>query len=94
MRKIAANDTGLPVPDTEQLVHDLRQIRKLIATDAPLTPESRISPGARVRIKSGSMAGLEGVVVKRQGRDWLMVSVTFLQQGASVKLEDYQLEEI
>jgi transcription antitermination factor NusG len=84
----------LAVPDTRQLVHDLRQIQRLIELDAPLTVEARIEPGRRVRVRSGSMAGLEGTVVKRRGRDWLVVAIEFLQQGASVLLEDFQVEPL
>ena len=84
----------LKVEDECRLVHDLRQIRQLIELDAPLTIEARIEPGQRVRVRSGSMAGLEGVVVKRRGRDWLVVAVEFLQKGASVLLEDFQVEPL
>ncbi|MEX0679286.1 MAG: transcription termination/antitermination NusG family protein [Pirellulales bacterium] len=84
----------LQVPDGAQLVHDLRQIRHLIELDAPLTVEARIEPGRRVRVRSGSMAGLEGTVIKRRGRDWLVVAVEFLGQGASVLLEDFQVEPL
>src|SRR6478672_1706650 len=71
----------LAVPDAGGLVRDLRQIRHLIELDAPLTIEARIEPGRRVRVRSGSMAGLEGTVTKRRGKDWLVVAVEFLQQG-------------
>ena len=37
---------------------------------------------------------LEGIVVKRRGKDWLVVAVRFLQQGASVLLEDFQVEPL
>ncbi len=84
----------LSVPDGRQLMRDLRQIRQLIELDAPLTIEARIEPGRRVRVRSGSMAGLEGTVVKRRGKDWLVVAVEFLQQGASVLLEDFQVEPL
>lgn len=84
----------LPVPDAGRLVHDLRQIRHLIELDAPLTVEARIEPGRRVRVRSGPMTGLEGIVVKRRGRDWLVVAVEFLGQGASVLLEDFQVEPL
>jgi transcriptional antiterminator RfaH len=84
----------LSVPDGAQLVRDLRQIRQLIELDAPLTIEARIEPGRRVRVRSGSMAGLEGTVVKRRGKDWLVVAVEFLQQGASILLEDFQVEPL
>jgi transcription antitermination factor NusG len=84
----------LSVPDGVQLVRDLRQIRQLIELDAPLTVEARIEPGRRVRVRSGSMSGLEGTVVKRRGREWLVVAVEFLGQGASVLLEDFQVEPL
>jgi transcriptional antiterminator RfaH len=84
----------LRVPDSQRLLHDLRQIRRLIELDAPLTIEARIEPGRRVRVRSGPMAGLEGTVVKRLGKSWLVVAVEFLQQGASVLMEDFQVEPL
>ena len=42
----------------------------------------------------GPVHTLDGVVLKRHNGDRLLVSVRFLQQGASVALEDYQVEEI
>jgi transcriptional antiterminator RfaH len=82
----------LAVSDGIRLLADLQQIHRLIESDAPLTPEARIQPGRRVRVRSGAMAGLEGIVIKRRRKEWLVVSVEFLQQGVSVLLEDYQVE--
>jgi transcription antitermination factor NusG len=84
----------LAVPDGTALVRDLKQVHRLLANDAPVMPESRLEPGQRVRVCSGSMLGLQGTVVKRRGRDWLVVAVEFLQQGVSVLLEDFQLEPV
>lgn len=82
----------LPVADTERLTRDLKQIHRLIAAEAALTPEARLEPGMRVRVKSGSLAGLEGVVVERRGEERLLVAVEFLQQGVSVQLDDFLVE--
>ena len=84
----------LDVDDAEQLLHDLRQIRRLILSDKPMTPEARIQPGTQVRIRTGPLAGMEGVVVKRRGGDRLLVVVKFLQQGASIQIEDFQVEAV
>ncbi len=84
----------LPVVDASQLIHDLRQIHQLIESGAPILPESRLHAGMRVRIRSGVLAGLEGVVIRRQGEERLLVSVSFLQRGASALLEDCQVERI
>ena len=84
----------LVVPDAKRLVDDLRQIRRLILADVPLTPESRIQPGTPVRVRSGSLMGVEGVVVRRENQRRLLVAVRFLQQGASLLLDDFQVEAI
>ena len=84
----------LEVEDAEQLVFDLRQLRQLITADAPLTVESRLAAGQRVRVRHGAFADLEGTVLKRRGRTRLLVSINFLQQGASVEIDDFLLEPI
>jgi transcription antitermination factor NusG len=84
----------IEVKDPERLIRDLARIKRLIESEAPLTPESRIEPGRRVRIRSGLLAGLEGTVVRRRGVDRLLVAVEFLQRGASVQLDDFQVEAI
>jgi hypothetical protein len=37
---------------------------------------------------------LEGTVLVRRGKTRLIVSITFLQQGASVEVDDFNLEPI
>ena len=76
------------------LVDDLRSIKRLIDTDQPLTPEARLEPGQLVRVRSGALRGLEGTVVKRSGEQRLLVAVRFLNQGASIELEDVDLERL
>lgn len=84
----------IPVVNPERLVFDLRQLRQLIAAKAPLTVESRLAPGKRVRVRRGLLAGIEGTVLRRQGQTRLLVSVDFLQQGASVEIDDFLLEPL
>jgi transcriptional antiterminator RfaH len=84
----------LAAADSAGMTRDLGQIQRLIAADAPLWPESKLEAGERVRIRSGPLVGLEGVVIDRQGARRLLVSVEFLQQGASVQMEDFQVERV
>ncbi len=84
----------LPVNDGQRLIADLRQIERLIQTDVPLTAESRLQAGRKVRVRGGAFAGVEGVVLRRRGETRLLVSVNFLQQGASVEIEDFRLEPL
>ena len=84
----------LAVPDAAALVVDLRQIRRILQSELPVLAESRLEAGARVRIRSGPLMGLEGVVIKRHGQDRLLVAISFLQKGASVLIEDFVVEPI
>jgi transcriptional antiterminator RfaH len=84
----------LPVVEGAALTKDLRQIQRLIAASVPLTIESQIEAGTAVRVKTGTFRGMEGVVISRQGKERLLVSVRFLQQGASLALDDFEVERI
>jgi transcription antitermination factor NusG len=81
-------------PDQDRLRRDLAQVQRLIAAKADLTLEPRLSPGQRVRVKSGSFMGIEGVVEARRGACRLIVEVSFLQQGVSVEIEELLVEAI
>ena len=84
----------LPARPGQGFAQDLFNIRELIRAGAPLTLESRLAVGQRVRVKSGALMGLEGVIISRRGEDRLLVGMRFLQQGASVLIQDYQVEPI
>ncbi len=84
----------LSVSDPQQLIFDLEQIRRLIASNAPLSVEQKLAPGNRVRVKQGALMGLEGTVLVRRGVTRLLVRVNFLQKGASVEMDDYLLEKL
>lgn len=84
----------LAVADGEELLRDLRQIHRVIESGKPVLPESRIEPGTPVRIRTGLLAGIEGVVVKRRGGERLLVAVRFIQRGASIELEDFEVEPV
>jgi len=84
----------LEVEQQERFRADLGRISQLIASNAPLTVERRLECGDRVRVKAGPLAGLEGQVIKRQQRSRLLVVVDYLQQGASVQIDDFLLEPI
>lgn len=83
---------AIRVPDGEQLWENLRTVHRLIKIGRPMTPEARLQQGDRVRVRSGVFAGFEGVVIRRQNEVRLLVTVDFTQHGASVLLDDCQLE--
>ncbi|OYP37328.1 transcription termination/antitermination protein NusG [Rhodopirellula sp. MGV] len=82
------------ITDVDMLLTDLSQVSDLINIGAPMSIEERISPGQQVRVKNGPFAGFEGVVIRRDQETRLLVSVRFMDQGVSVKLDDCQLDPI
>jgi transcriptional antiterminator RfaH len=82
----------LRTEDQDGLHRDLQQVRRLTESGLPLYPESKLEPGTPVRIVKGSLTGLTGEVITRQGRHRFQVSVDFIQKGVSVELEADALE--
>jgi transcriptional antiterminator RfaH len=78
----------LPVANQEGLRHDLRQIRQLIASNAPLTVEGALTPGVPVEITAGPLAGLKGKIRRGASGCRFVVEVDFIQQGASVLVDE------
>ncbi len=82
------------VSERDQFLADLRQIRAVIETDVPLTPEGKLETGHRVRVRSGPFARYEGIVIRRAGRTRLLLTLRFLEQGVSMELDEALLEPI
>jgi transcriptional antiterminator RfaH len=84
----------LPVPDQELLVRDLRQVARMLASGLPVLHEPCYPVGTRVRIKDGPLSGLVGRIVRRGKRNQFSALVHFLGQGATIDLEDWQVEPL
>lgn len=84
----------LPIPDPATFVAQVRAIQQMIHCGRPMNIESKLPPGTPIRIRSGPMLGVEGVIIERRGGHRLLLAVDFLQQGASVSLEDWDVERL
>lgn len=82
----------LEVPNQERLRADLQQIERVIASHEPVDLFPRIVEGARCRVVSGSLRGLEGVVLRRRGPWRVYVGVDFLGQSAELEIESALIE--
>lgn len=84
----------LEVSDGDKLLADLRQVRTLIESGLPISPEGEIGPGVPVEVTSGPLSGLTGTVIRSAGGQRFVVRVDFIQQGASVTLDDFALRPL
>ncbi len=99
MERLAAYDSGravgcLDVPNQTGFWQDLQTIERLIESGMPITREDRMGPGDRVVVRSGPLAGLEGTILRLENSRRLLVQVDFIQRGASVLADDFDLEVI
>jgi len=84
----------LEVSDQPSLERDLQQIHTMLSSGLPVEPEPTVPVGSKVRIITGPLTGIEGTVIRRGKRDQFVAVVRFLGRGATVDLEDWQVEQI
>ena len=84
----------LEVGDQEGLERDLRQIDKMLSSGLSVSAEPALPVGAKVRITTGPLTGIVGTVIRRGKRDQFVAVVQFLGRGATVDLQDWQVEKI
>jgi transcription antitermination factor NusG len=60
----------------------------------PCQPWPYLAVGRRVRIKTGPLTGLEGVVARQQSTSRIIVSIDFIQRSVCVELAPCDLEQL
>jgi len=84
----------LEVVDQEALARDLQQIHKMLTSGLVVSPEPTVPVGATVRILSGPLTGITGKVIRRGKHNQFVAVVNFLRRGATVDLQDWQVEMV
>lgn len=82
----------LSVTEYEELVGDLRCIRQMIVAGSEVRPEPKPLVGRMAVVKNGAMKGLKGTITKTLSHHRLTVLVNFMQQGASVIVDEADIE--
>jgi len=82
----------LEVVDQEALARDLQQIHKMLNSGLAVSPEPTVPVGATVRILTGPLTGITGKVIRRGKHSQFVAVVNFLRRGATVDLQDWQVE--
>jgi len=80
------------VTDFELLVADLERIYNVVQAGVPLTAESKLTTGDKVKVRSGPFAGYDGIVIRREGKTRLLLSIRFLEEGVSMAIDEGLLE--
>lgn len=84
----------IEVKDQERLLDELCKIEIALLKGAPLEPHHYVKVGQRCRVLSGSLMGLEGIVIKTKAGARLILQVDILGQAASVEIDTDLIEFI
>jgi transcription antitermination factor NusG len=79
---------GLPSPVSDEEIQALRSVSELPSAQ----PYRFLAVGRKVRVRSGALEGLEGIVVKRKNSIRFIVSVQAIQQSLSVEVSAEDLQ--
>ncbi len=82
-------DAPTPIPDKQIL-----DIKAIMETEVQLDPFPYLKKGRMVRVKSGPLKGLEGILVERKGHYKLVIRIDLLQKGAAAEVYISDIEPI
>ena len=78
---------GTPIPDEQ-----IESLRTAIREKIPCALHPFVSAGKRVRIRGGSLDGVEGILMRQGGDQSLIVSVELLHRSVSIRVEGYDID--
>jgi transcription antitermination factor NusG len=78
---------GTPIPNEQ-----IESLRTAISENIPCFPHAFIKAGRRVRIRGGSLDGVEGILVHQGTDQSLVVSVELLHRSIAIRVEGYDIE--
>jgi transcription antitermination factor NusG len=67
-------------------------VRALLTSEVEYGPHPYLTVGQRVRIRSGALRGLEGILLRVGGGDNLVLSVDLIHKSVILHIDGYDLE--
>jgi transcription antitermination factor NusG len=84
---VGGSGHGTPIPDNQ-----IETVRTLLVNKIPLDPYAFLKVGQRVRVRGGSLDGLEGILIRRNGNRRLVISVEHLERSLAINIEGLEVE--
>ena len=86
---VMMNGTLVPVPEQQ-----LEDVRLLLANEIACRAYPFFKAGQRVRIRSGCLDGLEGILVSENKDHSLVISIESIQRSLAIRIEGYDVEAV
>ena len=88
-RIVGNHGEAIPIPDEQ-----IDALRTVVTQQLPWTEHPFLKIGQRVRIRGGSMDGVEGVLLSADEKRTLIISVDAIQRSLAVRVEGYDVEPL
>jgi len=89
VRLVGFNGMPTALPDEEMEI-----LRSGLSQRLGVRPHPFLTVGRRVRIRSGSFRGLEGILLRRKGNLRVVLSISLIQRSVAVEVDSTDLEGI
>lgn len=89
VRFVAFN--GRPAAVTD---HDLLSVRSALTEGLRLHPHPYLKIGRRVRVRSGPLTGMEGILVRKKDRFRLVLSIDIIMRSVAVEVDASDVEPL
>ena len=86
---VGVRGEGSPIPQDQ-----IEAVRALVDGGLPWSDHPFLKIGQRVRIRSGALDGVEGILINRAGDSTLVISVDAIQRSLAVRVAGYDVEPI
>ncbi len=86
---VGGQGLGTSIPSEE-----VEAIQRILEEDVPFGFHPFLQVGRRVRIRGGSLDGVEGILVEKNRDRSVVVSVELLRRSLCVRVEGYALEPV
>ena len=84
---VGTRGEGTPIPEDQ-----IEAVRRITEERLAWQSHPFLKIGQRVRIRSGALDGVEGVLTARSGESTLVVSIDAIQRSLAVRIDGYAVE--
>ena len=88
-RIVSMRGEAIPIPEEQ-----IDALRTVVTQRVPWSPHPFLKIGQRVRIRGGSLEGVEGVLLSQNEGRTLIISVDAIQRSLAVRVEGYEVEPL
>jgi len=89
VRLVGFDGRPVPMPDG-----DVTRIREFLDRGFRAEPHPYLTVGKRVRVNSGPLAGMEGILLRRKGKFRVVISIELVQRAVAVDVDAADVETL